>query len=340
MSSSKEKRIIWLDIIRIVACFSVIANHYIDAFIFNSIDKLTGFNFIFYIVQLCFSKIAVPLFFMITGVLLLKKEYTYKDVLKKIIRILVPLIIATILISYTINWIGPYSFKDFFIEPIFSVFWYLYVLIGLYLMTPILQKMIKSLKSKQYIYMFILCFIVPGIINYLNFVFNIKISHYFSCTFFSPLIVYYVIGVFLTELEKNKKNKVKAWVLLLSSSLIYIITFLILYSNDKEIYTFYTDCSNIFVGLISVSIFYLFRYYFEGIKTKIDKFISSVSLTTFGIYFFHMIVQLKLTNSVLITKIFDFSPIIALLLAEILSFSICSIITFLLRKIPLVRRFL
>lgn len=332
-----NKRALWLDIVKIFACFSVIANHVVEEFMVNRIGIAKPFSFFLCSIQYSISRIAVPLFLMVTGVLLLKKDYTFKDVLKKIIRILVPLIIFTLIIDY--RWGVPYSIKSFFEGPIAEAYWYLYVLISLYLMTPIIQKLIKKFEKKDYIYLFVICLIIPGIIDYLKF-FNVEISSLLTNDFFTALIVYQIMGVYLKELEKNKKNRNKAWILFTSSSFIYISTLIIFYLKEGRILSVYQDCANIFTGLMAISAFYLFRYYFEDKKIKFDNIIVNISLTTFGIYLSHIVLQSDIINSAFIMNTFNVNPIIAVLLSELLLFFICGIFIYLIRKIPFVDKFL
>ncbi len=335
-----NKRILWLDIVKIFACFGVIINHSLDQFFMGLISPSRPISFFFCIIQYSFARIAVPLFLMTTGVLLFEKDYKFKDVLRRIIRILIPLIIVTIIANYKIEWVESYSIKKFFEEPILAAYWYLYALVGLYLITPIAQKLIKTFEKKDFIYLFIICFIIPGIINYLE-VFNIiKISHFFESTFISSLLVYSIIGVYLKKLEKNKKNRNLAWVIFLSSSFSYILLFSTSYLNNGYMISIYQDCSNLFVGLMSVSAFYLFRYYFEDKKMKLENIIVNISLTTFGVYLIHMLFQTDIIDSKFIMNIFSTNHLVAVAISELLIFSICSVCIYLIRKIPVVKKFL
>ena len=95
---SEKKRYIWLDILKIIACFCVIINHaggYI--FEYSGHNKCTVLFYSFFF-SIC--KIGVPIFLMTTGYLLIKKDYKYKDACKSIIRILIPLLALSFLTYY------------------------------------------------------------------------------------------------------------------------------------------------------------------------------------------------------------------------------------------------
>lgn len=66
----------------------VIINHTHGIILENS----TVTNSTFYCIGFSLCKIGVPIFLMITGVLLLDKNYDYKKILKCIFRVLVPVL--------------------------------------------------------------------------------------------------------------------------------------------------------------------------------------------------------------------------------------------------------
>lgn len=85
-----NKRSYYLDFLKIIACFLVIVNHAGGHILINS--GYTKGATLFYSVCFSICKIAVPIFVMVTGALLLTKEQTYKSIGKRIFRILIPLI--------------------------------------------------------------------------------------------------------------------------------------------------------------------------------------------------------------------------------------------------------
>ena len=73
----KDERIMYYDLLRIAACIFVVINHTIWFFdMYNKIPFSTWMvsNAIFFI-----CKIAVPIFIMLSGALLLEREESYKD---------------------------------------------------------------------------------------------------------------------------------------------------------------------------------------------------------------------------------------------------------------------
>lgn len=172
-----KENIGWIDLLRIIACFLVVVSHCCDPFVgqFDA-DRgafLTG-TFTGSLVRVC-----VPLFVMMTGVLLLPINMSMSDFYKKrILRIIVPLafwsIALPILFFIYLNYINPSTHNpsivlaDHSLEATVSKFytfifnfnfdtiplWYLYMLIGLYLIIPILSAWLTQ-ASKQDIKLFL-----------------------------------------------------------------------------------------------------------------------------------------------------------------------------------------
>ena len=102
-------------------------------------------------------------------------------------------------------------------ESIYSVFsgsswgylWYLYALIGLYLITPVLRVITDNADNTLIKYILIILFIFTCFIPYIKGLFNINIDIY---TPFVPTtnLLYYVLGYYLSNgFEKNSDKRKK-----------------------------------------------------------------------------------------------------------------------------------
>ncbi|MDE7206696.1 MAG: acyltransferase family protein, partial [Lachnospiraceae bacterium] len=76
-----KRNLLHIEFIRIIAAFFVIFNHTGDKgfFIYSTYD-LGGFHYWLALAISIVCKISVPLFFMISGALLLEKEYSLKTI--------------------------------------------------------------------------------------------------------------------------------------------------------------------------------------------------------------------------------------------------------------------
>ena len=170
--------------------------------------------------------IGVNLFIMISGYLLLDKtEETIVFFKKRILNILPLFLVFNIIYIY---------FGKIPIMPILkgkaisaSHFWYIYMILGLYLLTPWLQKVLKYAEKETLfvVFLWFLCNILNPYLRYFNFA-EIPFSN-FPLTGF---IGYYILGYFV----KKYDNKVKrtSFILII---VIYALGFLLSFLSTKYV---------------------------------------------------------------------------------------------------------
>ena len=166
------------------------------------------------------------------------KKITYKEIFtKRIFRIIVPLFIVSII--FTFEYSGGINFNNILLF-ILSLFmdtgnnfipywlWYLYALIGLYIMTPFLKKMVLKFDKKDY-KMFILFFVIGvGVLNLISsiilvfFCFSYAFNSSFMNTIFSNTVGLYVLGYYLYNSKVSDKLKNYTWIILICRIIIKI----------------------------------------------------------------------------------------------------------------------
>ena len=197
LPNQKNRHIVWLDVVRFIAMFTVVCCHCADPFNFYpgtapNIGEIKLWGAIYgSVLRPC-----VPLFVMITGALLLPvRGDTFAFYKKRITRVLYPFFIWSViynLFPWITGWLGfsPQIILDFFpyageevMRQSFSVavkyilnipfnfsilavhMWYIYLLIGLYLYLPIFSAWVEkaSERAKQ---MFLLAWGVTLLLPY------------------------------------------------------------------------------------------------------------------------------------------------------------------------------
>ena len=208
--TKNNERKIYLDVLRILACFLVIACHTTS---WGFDQKAINLNWFLSTGWYIITKTAVPIFFMISGALYLNKDYSYKQILEKILkRILIPLLIFSALIYFRKNTeISFQNLKSFiwaFLNcKILDYYWFLYTLIGLYIMTPFLRKMIKNLNNKDYMIFFGIWFVLQGIIPILENYTKLQVTNNFAIQITEGYICYYILGHYIFNTMNISKNK-------------------------------------------------------------------------------------------------------------------------------------
>jgi len=229
--------------------------------------------------------IGVNLFIMISGYLLLDKtEEAIVFFKKRILNILPLFLVFNIIYIY---------FGKIPIMPVLkgkaisaSHFWYIYMILGLYLLTPWLQKVLKYAEKETLfvVFLWFLCNILNPYLRYFNLA-EIPFSN-FPLTGF---IGYYILGYFV----KKYDNKVKrtSFILII---VIYILGFLLSFLSTKYVLAVtgkrvsdFFDKNSLGTFIMTLS-FFVFWCKFNF--SKRDRIIKIVADSTYFAFLVHLIV--------------------------------------------------
>ena len=154
---NQSRRIFYLDLLRVIAIFAVVLSHVAVEFTKNfNISTLNWYGSVFH---LDFGIIGVPIFLMISGALLLNKDYTISNFLnKRFIRILLPFVFYGLMLPIIkMKFMGyPWTITEYFELFFFNQYWFVWMIIGAYLIIPILNSFIKEHELKGLEYLIIL----------------------------------------------------------------------------------------------------------------------------------------------------------------------------------------
>jgi len=346
-----RERKYYLDILRILACFCVLVNH-TNNLVFQW--QVPAFSETWYVSIVYFFavKVAVPIYLMISGALLLQREESYKEVFLK--RFLPPAV-AVFLVSMFYFWQRPDYYGEFsipaFLERIYTrrisnAFWYMYMYLGLMLLLPILRKAVKLLKEQDFLYLAGLHAIVLGVIPLLErYAGWPKLSEHFPLAFLSVYIIYFFMGYYMEHVMPQKRlnllGAIVAVVVYLAATLIPSWVTVQEYAEAGSFAFYMDDVSRITIVAQSYAVFYLVKYLFgrenHSIRPGMKRVLAMVSGYTFGIY---------LLSDWLIWELEGFynicaghmNRIPAVVLYELAIFAVGFVITFVLKHIPLVKK--
>ena len=157
---SEENRKVYLDLLRIVAIFMVLYNHTnTRGYVLFTVAQESPlyWSYLFFSI---FIRINVPVFFMISGALLLPRQESAGQVVhKRITRIAAALLLSSVVgYLYQLHldlskFSQGYFFKTLYSNGLTVPLWYLYAYLAFLVVLPLLQSFAKSLSCKQYIYM-------------------------------------------------------------------------------------------------------------------------------------------------------------------------------------------
>lgn len=349
----------YIDIIRLFAIVLVIYNH-LPAF--NVYTNTTGSIRFLSCAVSSFVGIDVPLFFMISGAMMLKKDYSYKEILKKVMRFILVVFIfeLAIYLAYSLKHLfyeADYipNAKDFIhgliensIEQTHS-YWFLYAYICMLLMLPFLRKIATLITGRDIIALLILRFLALSFIPYTNAVLghisgsSITVSPELHAPLasvkllFFPLIGYYIDNI---DIKKISKKHVAIGILIILVCVNISTIFTVQYGKN---YGFATDIKQLFIldYINAPIVFIIIKKFVSHAKenSKLVNFLAFIGTLTFGVYLFDPLLKAFLYydcyTSILANNIF-----IQGIGWIIITIIIGGFITYLLKKIPILKTIL
>lgn len=215
LSEQGKAKKVYYEWIRLIACFFVIFNHLKGYVLFRN---ASGIKQIIYTLLSVMTKINVPLFFMVSGALLLEKQEDMATVLKKRISRICLVILLFSFGIYTECWLyalaqgRDYEFtaKRFF-YGVFAknldetgAYWYLYAYLGFLFLLPLFQKIAKEISRGDFYMLLALHFVFYSALPVCNMILRMTGQESFSiagefsvslattAAFFYPLAGYYI----------------------------------------------------------------------------------------------------------------------------------------------------
>jgi surface polysaccharide O-acyltransferase-like enzyme len=286
---STERPDAGLDTIRIVACLMVVTintcsvgfaqfgPHWQTVNIYDSL-----------------SRPSVPLFFMVSGALIAPKIDNLSKVLKRVAKVGIPLVIwsAIYLVWF---WVtapnGMTDFRDRNAVPIFGGpvtphLWFLYTLIAIYLVVPMLQSFFQNADRRIVWFYVAAAFLAASIITPIGMLTGYQILGLDTSVFAWP-VTYFLCGALLSEHKISSMEALMSALIFLAASAgtaaataIYSTRFTL--KPNEIFYVYFSPL--VVIGAVSVFIF--LRWF--GCRYFIDRLvIHALEADTFAIYLIH-----------------------------------------------------
>ena len=322
-TEATKQRIIYLDFLKVIAIFLMVANHCVDN-VTPAERALPWYN-LWGSAYNSFTRPAIPLFMMVTGILLLPTQMDMSSFYKKrVSRVLVPFLVWSVLynlfpwftgllncdpetIHIFFKWADtsqafgdalrnilmiPFNFSAFAVQM-----WYVYLLIGIYLYIPVFSAWVeKSDKRSQRIFLALwaISLFVPYLRNYLtqNLFGECSWNEFGLFYYFAGFSGYMLLGYHLVKYPLQMSKVSKYALAAIAFAIGYAVT-LIGFKNatavegqsEAMVELFFTYCSPN-VALMTFAVFLIAKdLRFEN--KRVNRFISQFSICTFGIWMCH-----------------------------------------------------
>ncbi len=333
----KRKRVVYFDLLNITAALCVIFLH-CNGSSFNYADTL-GWKQAMLVEAACYW--AVPIFLMLSGANLMsyRSKYTTKQYfLKRFTRTVIPFIAWSLIIAVE-KKINPFEIgiRTFlgrlFCGSIENVYWFFIPLFAVYLSMPVLS-LLKDNKGILW-YMaggsFLLQSMLPQVFGYLNISYNYNLSMMTT----GGVLIFPIIGHLFATTDFSKFQRAIIYALaIFGLALRYFGTWYLSARDGKLNQTFY-GYTGYWSVLLACGVFVFFKYFkpFQKIadSDKCCKILSTVSGCSFGVYLTHMIIYRFLQKFIVLYS-WQWR-----LLVPFLIYFIALLITYILKKIPIVK---
>jgi surface polysaccharide O-acyltransferase-like enzyme len=319
----------WVDLIRVVGAFLVVVAH---------ISYRGGGSVLVSSYYFVLSRVAVPLFFMVSGYLLLRKEEPYGDFFRKrALKVFVPFFVWSVIYllwkregfdaGFSAKLVVSYLLK-ILRGPRENHLWFFYALIGLYLFTPILRVFVARASLRDLVYFCGLWFAIVPIFSFVQEFTPVRSG--FELYFISGYSGYFMLGHLLGKFQYDRRQ-------------LYGLAFLLLIFSIGTTALNYLVKSEYFVSYLSMNIVLMTVFAFillreVEIGDRLNNILVPLSRASFGIYLVHVIVLAELEKLPFVSSWFSAgSSVYMIPLLGLFGFFVSFVLVAVIQKIPVLR---
>lgn len=344
-----SEREIYLDILRIMATFAVIIIH-IAAQNWHKVD-INSYEWKAFNIYDSIARWSVPVFVMISGALFLNKTQSIKKIYKKYILRIITAFGFWSFFYAVIAFFNGSDFKSAIYSFIIGNYhmWFLYMIVGIYIITPLIGEITKNDLLTKYFIIISLLFavIIPNFISTISIInsnlgdFTQSIINKINLQMVLGYTIYYILGYYLSKKDISRTaSKFIYYLGGLGFILTIFLTYIISQYKGKANGVFY-DYFSLNVLLESLCVFVVIKKIFKYkiINDKIKNIIYLLSKYSFGVYLIHPFIIDVLNKTININSL-SFNAIIAVPIVSIIVFCISFLISSILNKIPILKKYI
>lgn len=347
--TEKGTRIYYLEVLRAVAALAVVALHLSSV---NWYGYIGSFNWIVFTVIAGTMRFCVPIFFMISGALFLRrdKEVPIRKMYRKnIFRMIVFLIFWAFLYQIYQLYTGQAegnmvltAVKNIIKGDVSVHLWFVYAIIGIYILIPVLKVFTDHADKRQLIYFLVIIFVMIGIVPVMRqsswIGIRIILTNFDKLCFGSmgSYIGYVLLGHYLYTYDFSKRGRYVVYAAGIAGVIftILITIYRCVSGNTCDETYFNYVMPNVALWSMAVFVFFKNACAQEGRMAGLVGYLSDISL---GIYGIHLLIIFFLQNLGLSTL--SFNALLSVPVLYILVMVISMVIVSLLKKVPLLRKY-
>lgn len=289
----------YLDCLRAVAILGVVAIHALSNITNTAVEVSWSWQ-LASMLNLAL-RWAVPVFVMISGALLLSKpgEPAREFYSKRVKRLVVP---ALVWMGIYFVWFnrGEYSYlvRDYLVRVLvwgnpYYHFYFIYVMLGLYVVTPILRVVVQQVSWRLVGFFAVLFVLMTAYWSYAIawFTWTFPRDTLMVVTHFLPYVGYFLLGYLLHTVDCGRY---RTKLFLVSGGLwlgaVMVTTFLFGQGGYSARSMMLEDYASLNVVVASVVVFVMIQTWYRSKKVNNPRWLVSLTGASFGIYLMHVII--------------------------------------------------
>jgi len=251
---------------------------------------------------------AVPLFVMLSGYLLFAKDYPLGDFLRRrFSRVLIPAFFWMLVFSVYNYFANGHPrtveelFRSLITGPVYFHLWFIYMIIGLYLVYPILRPWVRSASDREFWYFLACCAVGTWLWKFLYVFFQLPIGISFElfCNHCGHFVLGYYLGWKPFAGETSGTDRLSPWPwtreqmrrialgLIIGGTVVTAVgTWWGSAGRGGHYFGYFQDYLTPNVGLASIGWFLLARLTFDA--RPLRRWEQNFAVGSFGIYFAHV----------------------------------------------------
>ena len=358
-NKQQKGRLVYLDILRVLSIVGVITIHTVAGKIAD-VNALGNADWWWADVLNGITRWAVPVFFMISGVLTLESKQLDNIpafIKSRFIKIGIPFLIWSVIYSciMQIYILGePIRFpgilgiivSNILFDKAYYHLWFIYDIFIIYLISPLLKKIVVNASKKEMQYWLGLWFVatigyssVQHIATFLGRSEYLYI-HILNIPFVFGLTGYYILGYYLHHYNLSKKWRIGIYISSIISVVVTIIgTYSTSFSKSALNENMYSHFS-ITIAIMAMGMFLVAKniQWEKYLTVSFQKLVGCLSNATFGIYLIHMVLIINFTSkfSFIIERSYALYTIAIIVVSFVLSFFFVKLI----RLIPTIGKYI
>lgn len=348
-------RLTYIDVLKSIAIIGVLIIHSTSTAFVNYAPL--SLKYFYTVLPSCIARISVPLFVMCSGVVFLNKhkEITVRQIYGRyILRIVAALVLFAIFYEI-VNVLEFYSYTGVFDLSLmrqgvdnllkFNTYfhlYYLYIVIILYALVPVLKIYLKASSRKNDFYLLCFLFVTANLLPSLRMYFPFNtyfggMTLQYSLNLVYGMISYFFLGYYLASYDISKRKQLCIIALGVVGAFITFAGNALCTLKTGKLEENYINATNVYIYFMSAAVFLVCKKACQRLNSaKISSVFAGISNSSFTIYLIHQAYNILFARLGL--SLSSFTPFLSFPLIVIANFILSFITHLVLKKIPLLKR--